>query len=409
MKQYDGYVAQVARRRPVDLLRLAGGPRGRCGALRALGVGDRGGRQGCQRRAARRAHRHRHRSGGRGRHPGAGVGAAGLAVGEAPNLAARLQSMARPNEVLVAHATRSLVGDAFDLIDLGTVPLAGLGPSRVWRVDAVRRAAGRFDAAHGGAPLGALVGRTEEVAQLLRNWHLAASGSGRVVLIGGEAGIGKSRLAEVLRERIAANRTSPSGASARAFHLRRRPAPRDRQPRARGRLCSRGQLRAEARQAGNNTGRQQTQRAESAPLLAALLSLPTERYAPLGLSAQQQREKTLDALIGQVEALSQMSPVLLVIEDAHWIDPTSQELVDALVQRLPALRIMQVRHLPATAQRVHPSLDPSAHATTMTLTGLATRRAPNWLATWPRARRCPPTCSSRSSCVPTACRCTSRS
>ena len=120
-----------------------------------------------------------------------------------PNLAARLQKIAKAHEIIISHATRSLVGDAFELTDLGTMPLKGIGPSQVWRVEAVRRAAGRFDAAHGGAPLSALVGRTEELALLLHDWHLARGGAGRVLLVGGEAGIGKSRLTQVLRETIA--------------------------------------------------------------------------------------------------------------------------------------------------------------------------------------------------------------
>ena len=134
---------------------------------------------------------------------GSGFGGSELAVGKAPNLAARLQKIARAHEIIISHATRSLVGDAFELTDLGMMPLTGIGPSQVWRVEAVRRAAGRFDAAHGGAPLSALVGRTEELARLLHDWHLARDGAGRVLLVGGEAGIGKSRLTQVLRETIA--------------------------------------------------------------------------------------------------------------------------------------------------------------------------------------------------------------
>ena len=114
------------------------------------------------------------------------------------------------------------------------------------------------------------------------------------------------------------------------------------------------------------------QRAESAPLVAALLSLPAERYAPLGLSAQQQREKTLDELRVQVEELSQIQPVLMIIEDTHWIDPTSQELLDALISRLPALPVMlMVTYRPQRPPEYTSSWTQLRHVTSITLTGLS--------------------------------------
>jgi predicted ATPase len=163
-----------------------------------------------------------------------------------------------------------------------------------------------------------------------------------VALIGGEAGIGKSRLTEVLREGIAGDAHTTLRYQCSSFHEDVALYP----------VIAHIELAAGF--AREDTAEQRldklermlvgspAQRAESAPLLAALLSLPTERYPPLGLSAQRQRERTLDELMGQVAALSQIQPVLIILEDAHWIDPTSQELVDALVSRLPAQRIMLV-------------------------------------------------------------------
>ncbi len=133
-----------------------------------------------------------------------GNGEDGLAVGETPNLAARLQGLAGPDEIVIGPTTRRLVGNTFDVADLGVHALKGIvAPMRAWRVQAVLRTEGRFDAAHGDdVTLTALVGRDEEVAQLLRHWHRARSGEGQVVLLGGEPGIGKSRLTQVLRESI---------------------------------------------------------------------------------------------------------------------------------------------------------------------------------------------------------------
>ncbi len=118
-------------------------------------------------------------------------------------MAARLQGLAGADEIVIGPATRRLVGNTFELTDLGVHPLKGIvQPVRAWRVHAVLRTEGRFDAAHGGVALTALVGRDEEVALLLRHWHWARSGEGQVVLLSGEPGIGKSRLTQVLRERL---------------------------------------------------------------------------------------------------------------------------------------------------------------------------------------------------------------
>ena len=111
--------------------------------------------------------------------------------------------------------------------------------------------------------------------------------------------------------------------------------------------------------------------AAAAPLLASLLSLPTDRYAPLGLSARQQKERTIEVLLGQVEALSRIKPLLMVVEDVHWIDPTSQELLDLLVARLPALAVLLViTHRSDWQQSYAPRWVDSAHVTAMTLEGL---------------------------------------
>ncbi len=322
---------------------------------------------------------------------GAGFGGSELAVGKAPNLAARLQAIAKAHEILISNATRSLVGDAFELTDLGTLPLMGIGPSRVWRVKAVRRAAGRFDAAHGGAPLSALVGRTQELTLLLHDWDLARGGAGRVLMIGGEAGIGKSRLTQVLRERIAGEPHTCLRYQCSHFQEAVALHPIIAQLEfAAGLAHEDTQDQRLAKLEGILVG-SPTQRAESAPLLAALLSLPTERYSPLGLSPQKQREKTFDALLDQVEAISQMQPVLMIIEDAHWIDPTSQELVDALVSRLPALRIMLVvTYRPQLPQEYTPVWIESAHVSTMTLSALATWEGAELAANVAKGKALPP-------------------
>ncbi len=275
-----------------------------------------------------------------------GKGDAGLAVGETPNLAARLQALAGPGEVVIAHTTRRLLGDAFSLTDLGTHPLKGITqPVQVWRVDEARRTEGRYRAAHGGIAVAPLVGRDEETALLGRRWQQARHGEGQVVLIGGQAGIGKSRLTQGLREGIAEPHATLHYQCS-PYHLNSPLQPFIDQLElsagfARDDTPVRRVEKLEAAIAGSGV-----QTAEAARLFVGLLSLPTERYPPLNLSPQKQKEKTLDALADRVEALAHQGPVLMVIEDVHWIDPTSQELLELLVPRvngLPVLLVMTYR------------------------------------------------------------------
>ena len=267
---------------------------------------------------------------------------AGLAVGETPNLAARLQALAGPGEVVIAHTTRRLLGDAFSLTDLGTPPLKGIKqPVQVWRVEEALRTEGRFKAAHGGIELAPLVGRDEEMTLLGRRWQQVLGGKGQVVLIGGQAGIGKSRLTQGLRQGIAEPHATLHYQCS-PYHLNSPLQPFIAQLElaagfARDDTPERRLEKLEAAIAVDSV-----QGAEAAQLFVALLSLPAEHYPALNLSPQRQKEKTLGALADRVEALAGRGPVLMVIEDVHWIDPTSQELLELLVPRLNDLPVLLV-------------------------------------------------------------------
>lgn len=266
-----------------------------------------------------------------------------LAVGDTPNLAARLQGLAAPNEIVIAPATRRLIGVAFELSDLGAHSLKGIAqPVQAWRVDDVRRLEGRFEASRGGIPLTSLVGRDEELALVLRRWRQACDGDGQVVFVGGEPGIGKSRLVQALLRKIAGEPLMVLRYQCSPYHLNSAMYP----------IIERLELTAGFTR--EDTPEQKLdkleavllgsaeQRAEAAPLLAALLSLPTERYPSLKLSPQKQKEKTLEALAGQAEALARRQPLLVVFEDAHWIDPTSQEAINLLALRARVLPLLFV-------------------------------------------------------------------
>ena len=267
-------------------------------------------------------------------------------VGETPNLAARLQGIAEPNKVVIADGTRKLLGNLFDLQDLGPKDLKGVtGPVRVWSALRASSAEGRFEALH-GTGLTSLVGREEELELLLRRWSTAKTNEGQMVLLSGEAGIGKSRLTAALLESLATEPhtrlryfCSPQhtdsalypiiGQMKRAAGL----APEDK-PQAR-------LDKLDAMLAQNSTSK------EHAGLFAEMLSLPNDgRYPALELTPQQRRQKTLEALTAQLAGLASQHPVLMIFEDVHWIDPTSLEALNRTVDRiksLPALLIITFR------------------------------------------------------------------
>jgi class 3 adenylate cyclase/pimeloyl-ACP methyl ester carboxylesterase len=305
---------------------------------------------------------------------GTGAAREEAVVGEVSNLAARLQQLADPGTVVIADGTRRLLGGLFELTDLGGVVLRGFAePVRAWRVAGERQgAASRFEARRttGLAPL---VGREHEIALLLDRWMLARDGGGRVVLLAGEPGVGKSRLIEALRERLADEpharllyQCSPQHAGS-ALHpivtQLEHAAGFRREDEAGARLAK---LEALLAKDGADV-------AAVAPLLAALLGIPLEeRYPSQDLSPRQRKERTLEALLAHIEAITARQPVLLVFEDLHWIDPTSLELLGLLVGRVPNLPVLAV---PTARPEFTPPWTAGAQATLLPLNRLRRHQA----------------------------------
>ncbi len=263
-------------------------------------------------------------------------------VGETPNLAARLQGIAEPNTVVIAEDTRRLLGNLFELKDLGAKELKGIaGPVRAWSVLRPSSVESRFEALH-ATGLTTLVGRDEEIDLLLRRWSKAKTGEGQVVLLSGEAGIGKSRLTAALLERLANEPhtrlryfCSPQHTDSAFYPIinqMERAAGLEHDDPTTAKLDKLDALLAQT-----STSKR------DAALLAELLSLPNDgRYPALDLAPQPRRQKTLDALSLQLEVLSRSSPVLMIFEDAHWADPTSLEVFSRAVNRIATLRVLLI-------------------------------------------------------------------
>jgi class 3 adenylate cyclase/tetratricopeptide (TPR) repeat protein len=294
--------------------------------------------------------------------------------GETPNLAARLQALAKPNQLVIDPVTKRLVGYEFEFVDHGAVSLKGFDtPVQTWQVLSLRlSSASRFESSR-SSHLTNFVGREQEIALLLGRWREAVDGEGQVVLLCGEAGIGKSRIASSLCDRLAEERyqtmpfqCSPYHANTAlypAINFLRQAAGITGQDSAEGQL---NKLDAMMTESG-------IENQDTLSLLADLLSIQGHhRNPPLTVSSEKRKDMTLEALVHYLERLADRSPVLFILEDAHWLDPTTLDLMTRIIGRIRQMRVLL---LITFRPNFKPVWADYSHVTSLTLSRLPRRQS----------------------------------
>jgi class 3 adenylate cyclase/predicted ATPase/ABC-type lipoprotein export system ATPase subunit len=264
-------------------------------------------------------------------------------VGDAPNLAARLQQLAKPNQILVAPATRRLLGDLFEFENLGDLDVKGfLEPIAVSGV--LRRSkASRFEARSSGRIV-PLIGREAELAVLSDAFAKAKTGQGQLVAISGEPGIGKSRLVNTFRHQMPPGSCRVFLFQCSSYHLSSPwyPVIRHVDDVLGSGYEARGSTKLERLEALINDI-SPTRRTSIVPLLGPLLGIPTEgHYPPLELTPQQQKQRTFMAMLEMLRAHCEQQPVILIAEDIHWMDHTSSQMLDLMRESLPNWRMLLI-------------------------------------------------------------------
>jgi len=308
--------------------------------------------------------------------------------GDTPNLAARLQSLANPNQLIIDPVTKRLVGQEFEFADQGSVSLKGFEtPVHAWQVLSLRVSASRFES-YRASHLTNFVGREQEIALLLGRWREAVDGEGQVVLLCGEAGIGKSRIANSLCDRLAEERYQTMPFQCSPYHTNtalypainflRQAAGIAGQDSAEGQL---NKLEAMITESG-------IENQDTVSLLADLLSIQGDhRDPPLTVSSETRKDMTLEALVHYLERLANRNPVLFILEDAHWLDPTTRDLLTRIIGRIRQMRVLL---LITFRPDFKPVWAEYSHVTSLTLSRLPRRQSAELVAAMTGGKALPP-------------------
>ncbi len=280
---------------------------------------------------------------------GYGGDGSGAVVGDVPHIAAGLRALAADNQVVIGARTHRLVQHVFDCADLGSHQIQGCpGLVQAWEIRGLKPADSRFEANHRTGPLAPVRGRDQEIALLLDRWRQACNGEGQVVLLGGEPGIGKSRIVRALVEALGDAAPLRLNYQCSPYHTDTALRPVIEQLERAAGFGVQDSPAVRLDKLESLLEMSQRPLADDLPAIADLLSLDTgDRYGPATGSPQRRRQQLLRTLLDQLLGLAQVHPVVLIIEDAHWLDPTTLELADMMVQAAPdAHLLMLITHRP---------------------------------------------------------------
>jgi class 3 adenylate cyclase/tetratricopeptide (TPR) repeat protein len=298
-------------------------------------------------------------------------GAAGSmdAVGETPNIAARLQTLATPNSVLISASTKLLISEAFDLQDLGSLELKGVTkPVQVYRVLAAKSIASRFETAHGDS-LSPLIGRSIELSLFLDRWQKVKEAEGQVILLSGVPGVGKSRLIHELKSTIQREPHFLLNYQCSSYHSQSSFFPIIEQIKQATKVTDRDSSSDKLIKLNAYFSSAIDDSRELALLAANLLSIPTENDQELSrLTPQQIKNKTITKLVDMLLALAAQRPTLCVFEDAHWLDPSTLEFLELAISRIVSAKFLLVV---SCRPEFRPALFNRANVTTHSLTRLS--------------------------------------
>ena len=259
--------------------------------------------------------------------------------GDTPNLAARLQALATPNQLIIDPVTKRLVGHEFEFADLGAVSLKGFEtPVQAWQVLS-HPSASRFES-HRSSQLANFVGREQEIALLLGRWREAVDGEGQVVLLCGEAGIGKSRMIRRLRDRLTNEQYQTIQFQCSPYHTNTALYPATTYLRQAAGLASQDSAPRNGRSCHAH-GENGLDNRITVSLLADLLSIQGDAPGPAAhVSPEKRKDMTLEALVQYLQGLADRSPLLFIVEDAHWLDPTTLDLMTRIIGRIRQMRLL---------------------------------------------------------------------
>jgi class 3 adenylate cyclase/ABC-type cobalamin/Fe3+-siderophores transport system ATPase subunit len=308
--------------------------------------------------------------------------------GETPNLASRLQGLADPNQVIVDSVTKRLVGGEFEFADRGTVALKGFEtPVQVWQVLSVKSSASRFESYRSGR-LVQFIGREHETALLVGRWREAVEGEGQVVLLCGEAGIGKSRLVRHLCDRLTTDQYETIQAQGSPYHTNTVLHPVVTYLRQATGLTSEDRISTQRQKLATLLTNNGLDDRITVALFADLLSIEGHEHDQLAnVSPDKRKEMTLEALVQYVRRVADRSPVLLIVEDAHWLDPTTLDLMTRIIDRIRQMRVLV---LITFRPDFRPVWVEYSHVTFLTLSRLPRRQSAELIATMTRGKTLPP-------------------